>query len=519
MAALSYEISREVGVLIGRRGDVRTVIVGDARGLFLPELDQVRVAPLRLRGLRLIHTHLGAHPLTEDDLTDLALLRLDTIGAIEVLDGGRPGKVHLAHLLPPTAPDRAWQCLEPMALHELPADYMETVAALEDEMSRSGVAGRESRPGHDRAILVQVATGPAWVAEESLAELRELALGAGLDVLDEIVQRRSRLDPRYVMGQGRLKQLVIRAMHIGAELLVFDMNLTPGQLRAIADFTTLKVVDRTQVILDIFAQRAHTREAKMQVELAQLRYLLPRLFERSTAMSRLTGGIGLRGPGETKLEIDRRRTRDRIHRLEREVAKLGERRALRRARRARRHLPTVAIIGYTNAGKSTLLNTLTRSSVAAQDMPFATLNPASRRLRLPRERDVIVTDTVGFISSLPPDLVAAFQATLEELHNADLLVHVIDGADPQIDRKVESVEQTLTRMNLDGKPRLCVLNKTDLISDRRHTADRAAAYTAIPISATDAATLGPFLDHLDDTLHRVSERNASLSPATHASRP
>jgi len=458
ITSISHELSREVGVLIGRRGDVRSVIVGDARGLFLPELDQVRVAPLRLRGVRLMHTHLQGNRLTEDDLTDLALLRLDTIGAVEVLDDGRAGKVHLAHLLPPNAPDGTWHCLDPMALHELPTDYMDTVAALEEEMSRSGTVARDSSAGHDRAILVQVATGPAWLAEESLAELRELAVGAGLHVLDEIVQRRPRVDPRYVLGQGRLKRLIIRAMHLGAEVLVFDMSLTPGQLRALADFTTLKVIDRTQVILDIFAQRAHTREAKTQVELAQLRYLLPRLFERSTAMSRLTGGIGLRGPGETKLEINRRRTRDRIHRLEREVAKLGERRALRRARRARRHLPTVAIIGYTNAGKSTLLNTLTRSAVNVQDMPFATLNPASRRLRLPRDRDVIVTDTVGFISTLPPDLVAAFEATLEEVHTADLLVHVIDGADPQIDRKVQSVENTLDQMHLNRKPRLCVLN-------------------------------------------------------------
>jgi len=506
-------MSREVGVLIGRRGDVRTVIVGDARGLFLPDLEQVRVAPLRLRGLRLMHTHLKGHLLTEDDLTDLALLRFDTIGAIEVLDDGRPGLVHLAHLLPPTAPNGTWQCLDPMAIHDLPADYMETVTALEEEMARTGTFARDSSAGRDRAILVQVSTGPAWLAEESLAELRELATGAGLVVLDEIVQRRPRVDPRYVLGQGRLKQLIIRAMHIGAEVLVFDMSLAPGQLRALADFTTLKVVDRTQVILDIFAQRAHTREAKTQVELAQLRYLLPRLFERSTAMSRLTGGIGLRGPGETRLEIDRRRTRDRIHRLERQVAKLGERRSLRRARRARYHLPTVAIIGYTNAGKSTLLNTLTRSSVAVQDMPFATLNPASRRLRLPRERDIIVTDTVGFISTLPPDLVAAFQATLEEVDEADLLVHVIDGADPQVGRKVESVEHTLEHMNLAHKPGLCVLNKTDLIGDRNEVAEIARVYNAIPICATEARTLNVFLDRLDDMIHSVCNSGAGSTQA------
>jgi GTP-binding protein HflX len=501
MSSISRDISREVGVLIGRRGDVRSVVVGEARSLFLPDLSRVRVAPLRLRGLRLIHTHLTAQPLTEDDLTDLALLRLDTIGAVEVDREGRPVRVHLAHLLPPTSPDGpTWECLAPMRLHELPHDYMQTVEALEEEMTRVASSVRRSEGGADRAILVQVVTGPGWQAEESMSELRELAAGAGLHVVDEVVQRRSRIDPRTVLGHGRLKQLVIRAMHMGAEALVFETSLAPGQLRTVADLTTLKVVDRTQVVLDIFAQRAHTREAKTQVELAQLRYLLPRLFERSTAMSRLTGGIGLRGPGETKLEVDRRRTRDRVAWLEREVKQLGARRSLRRARRTRRHLPTVAIIGYTNAGKSTLLNTLTRSCVTARDMPFATLNPASRRLRLPREQDVIVTDTVGFIRNLPKDLVAAFETTLEEVHEADLLVHVIDGADLHIQRKVESVEQTLRQMDLDRKPRISVLNKIDLVDDDSELAERAETYDSIPVCARSAKTLAPFLDRLGEML-------------------
>jgi GTP-binding protein HflX len=345
-------------------------------------------------------------------------------------------------------------------VHDLKDDCVEAVGALDEEIARLRKP-RRAGDRRDRAILVNVSSGTAADAEDSLAELNELARSAGIEVLHQTIQRRP-VDPKYVMGKGRLQETVVKAMQLGAEVLVFDLNLSAAQVNNMADYTDLKVLDRTQVILDIFAQHAETREGKLQVELAQLRYLLPRLGTKHTAMSRLTGGIGGRGPGETKLEIDRRRAQDRIAMLSREVEKLGDRRHLQRSMRTRNELPVVAVIGYTNAGKSTLLNSLTDSRVVAENALFATLNPVSRRLRFPRERDVIVTDTVGFIRGLPPDLMAAFSSTFEELHDADLLLHVADASCKDFDEKYKVVCGLLTELGLECKPRVIVLNKMDL---------------------------------------------------------
>ena len=309
-------------------------------------------------------------------------------------------------------------------------------------------------------MLVGVALdGQRGQAEASLAELRELARTAGVEVLDSVLQMRREPDPRYLIGRGKLEELNLRAMQLGADLLIFDRNLSPSQAAHIAEETSLKVLDRTQLILDIFAQRAQSADGKLQVELAQLKYLLPRLAQSDDSLSRLAGGIGGRGPGETKLEIDRRRVRDRIAHLERRIEHLSRERQVRRGRRERRELPVISIVGYTNAGKSTLLNALTHSEVLAEDKLFATLDPTSRRLRFPEEREVIITDTVGFIRDLPQDLVAAFRATLEELDDADLLLHVVDASDPAHDAQVEAVEQILETLGLLSKPRILVWNK------------------------------------------------------------
>jgi GTP-binding protein HflX len=267
-------------------------------------------------------------------------------------------------------------------------------------------------------------------------------------------------------------------------------------------FDQLTVLDRTQLILDIFAQRARSRDAKLQVELAQLRYRLPRLHEKNTMMSRLTGGIGGRGPGETKLEENRRRARERIHRLEKEIDRFSEQRAGRRAERVRRGLPIVAIVGYTNAGKSTLLNTLTRSDVLAEDRLFATLDPTTRRLRLPREREIIIADTVGFIRDLPRDLARAFRATLEELDEADLLLHVVDAADPANEQQVAAVEAILSDLGLAETRRILAMNKVDLLpeDERARLARPGNEPPMIPISARDAATTGPLLEAVEAAL-------------------
>jgi GTP-binding protein HflX len=495
LTEISFEVQRQVGVLIDRRGHVRTVIVGDARSVFLPEIERRGLD--RLCGLRLVHTHLHAEGLDEEDLTDLGLIRFDMVAALEVNKEGLPGRLHRAHLLPANDADRPWDILPPILVHDLADDFTEAMRALEEEFARN----RRPRLAGDqraRAVLIHVSNLPQTTAEDSINELAELARSAGIEVAQKIIQHRSP-DPKYATGRGKLKSVLVKAMQLGAEMLVFDLNLTPSQVKALSDMTDLKILDRTQVILDIFAQHAMTREGKIQVELAQLRYLLPFLGIRQTALSRLTGGIGGRGPGETRLEIDRRRARDRVANLEREVKQLGKRRVLRRSVRTAREVPTVAIVGYTNAGKSTLLNELTESHVAAENALFATLNPVSRRLRFPREREVIVTDTVGLIRNLPKDLMAAFRTTFEELHDADLLIHVIDASSPDVEDKYETVRKLLIELSLDDKPVVNVVNKVD-----RCDVDTARGlvnqYDGVPVCALDRGTFAPLLERMERLL-------------------
>lgn len=479
-----------------RRGHIQAVVVGDARSVFLPDLS-VRRGRDRLSGLRLVHTHLAHEPLTDDDLTDLLLLRLDMVSAVEVMEDGLPGKVFSAHLLPRGEGDAAWEVLAPVGVHDLPTDFPRVIEALEEEFAR---VRRPRRAGdtRDRAILLHVSTQAQAVAEDSLSELRDLARSAGIVVVEEFLQRRP-IDPRHVMGRGKLKQVLIKALQRGAEMLIFDTNLSASQVEYLANYTDLKILDRAQVILDIFAQHAETREGKLQVELAQLRYLLPRLSAKHTAMSRLTGGIGGRGPGETKLELDRRRVGDRMAMLEREVAKLGDRRRLRRRMRTKKGLPIVSLVGYTNAGKSTLLNHLTESHALAEDALFATLNPVSRRLRFPQEREIIITDTVGFIRNLPSELKSAFRTTFEELFDSDLLLHVLDASRSDVEEQRDAVRAVLEELELDSKPELVALNKSDL-SDPQVLQGLAANYHGIPVCALDRSTFGPLLEAIERAL-------------------
>jgi GTP-binding protein HflX len=282
-------------------------------------------------------------------------------------------------------------------------------------------------------------------------------------------------------------------------LVIFDQSLTPNQVRAIAEATDVKVIDRSMLILDIFARRAHTHDGKLAVELAQLEYLLPRLAHQSTAFSRLEGGIGGRGPGETKLEIDRRRARDRINRIKKRLESAAVQRENRRRRRRGRGVPVVAVVGYTNAGKSTLFNAITKSKVLTEDKLFATLDVTTRRLRFPHDRELVLTDTVGFIRDLPRGLLSAFKATLEEAHEADLLLHVIDMSDPNARDQIESVEQILDEMDLLQKPRLKVLNKADLL-DPEIAANLGQLHQAFTVSALQRSTLRPLLETIETRL-------------------
>jgi len=494
LTSISHEINRQIGILVSRAGNITHVIVGDAKGIFIPALEDYPLGKKALRGLRLVHTHLQEEPLTQDDLTDLALLRFDLIAAIGVKDG-LPSNIHVAHLMP--AGKEPFEILHNQNFHSFELDFTPFIESLEEEMERSRHFNPDDR--REKAILVSVSKQPKYEQEDSVAELDELARSSDLLVLDTVIQRIKVINPRYLMGEGKIKDLIINALSKGATILVFDQELGPSQVKAISELTELKVIDRSQLILDIFARRAHSRDGKVQVELAQLKYRLPRLTGKGTAMSRLMGGIGGRGPGEMKLEIDRRRVRDRIALLEKELRSIGEARKQRKQRRIERGIPIVSIIGYTNAGKSTLLNSLTKSSVFVEDKLFATLETASRRLRFPRERDVIVTDTVGFIRDLPKDLLTAFRATLEELEDADLLVHLIDASNPRFEQQMDSVENILTDLQLHEKSRILVFNKIDRIRTEE-AMNLAMRYHAVTICARDPSTFNPLLRAIEENI-------------------
>jgi len=507
---LTHETRRQIGLLIDRSGRLVTVIVGDHRKIEIPDTSDYKAPPGRLKGIRCVHTHVKDEALTKDDITDLSLLHLDLMAAITPTPDGDPKEMHIAHILPaPAKNGERHRLLDPVSL-EAPdgaaiIDCFALIKAVEDELSHYQRVRRVDT-GKERAILVSVTTEPRHRAMASMDELSELARSCGIQVIDTVMQSRKKVNPRFLMGTGKLEELTIHAMQQGADLIIFDQELNPSQIKAITDLTEFRVIDRTQLILDIFAQRATSRDGKIQVELAQLKYMLPRLATKNTAMSRLTGGIGGRGPGETKLEINRRRARDKITRLEKSLDNLKKQRFQQKARRARNQLPVISIIGYTNAGKSTLLNTMTHSDVLAESRLFATLDPSSRRLRFPRDTDVIITDTVGFIRDLPNELKVAFRATLEELESADILLHVIDASNPAFESHMESVEAILSELDLDRIPVIRVLNKTDRLDPE--TVEHLVAGTGgIAICATKSKTLNPLIDKME-TMVQSSDDNS-----------
>ncbi len=499
LAAFSGETGRQVGILVDRRGQVSHVMVGDARSIEMPDWGRMRAGQGRLRGLRCLHTHLGGEALTRDDITDLVRLRFDAMVAIAVDERGLPGLAYTAALRPANDDGDPIEELEPLPPSRFAPDFLDWIRAREEELARS--ARTRDVGDRERAILVQ-ATGDRRdeEAEAARAELRELARSAGVEVVDEIVQQRRRVDPKTVVGAGKLEELAVHALWADADLVIFDENLTPTQARNLGERLEMRVIDRTQLILDIFAQRASSRDGQLQVELAQLKYRLPRLAQRDGSLSRLAGGIGGRGPGETKLEVDRRRVRDRVARLERELDKLRKGREGRRKRRSRQGLPVLSIVGYTNAGKSTLLRALTKSDVHVEDVMFATLDPSSRRLRFPRDRDVIITDTVGFIRDLPPDLVAAFRATLEELHDADLLLHVVDAAAPDAERRIAAVHRVLSELEITV-PEVLVFNQIDRLPPGAGE-NIAARHGGVAVSALEGRGLDELLERVAKELWR-----------------
>lgn len=507
LAAVSHDIGRQVGALMSRDGTVRNVIVGDAVGLDIPEIGRLRARAGRLRGLRLVHTHLRNEPLTADDLNDLALLRLDMVAVVQVRPDGKPGSVEVAHVVPLEVEGGAQQD-DPVHRMKFPDvgaldfDFRATVRALEREFSRL-VLGSGTDTAAERALVIGVS-----MEDGHFEETIELARSANVVVAGEIRQRRPYPNHKTVVGSGKLREIALESMRRQADVAIFDINLRPAQARAFEDQTGLKVVDRTQLIMDIFAQRARSRDGKLQVELAQLKYALPRLSEKDEGLSRLTGGIGGRGPGETVLEVGRRRIRDRIRKLEKQVSRLSKERSLRRERRQKNNVPVVSIIGYTNAGKTTLLNALTKSSVETENKLFVTLDPTTRRLRFPREGEVIITDTVGFLRDMPPDLVAAFKATLEELTEADVLLHVVDASDDSLEQKLKAVRALLGELDLLTIPTLLVLNKCDMLNGEEIQA-LVQYYEGVAISSVARTGLSELMDRTEDLLgSRLREDDA-----------
>ncbi|MEA5582685.1 GTPase HflX [Nodularia harveyana UHCC-0300] len=545
LAAISTEINQPVCAYLNRRGQVMRVGVGTPRQTQIPPLELPRYGAERLSGIRCIATHLKPEPPNESALTAMALQRLDALVVINITGtgftrrgGGSTGYVketYLAHLisnnqqLVSNQPSATNQKLPeessskknvaqdsglyssvspPMSLDVLSQqDFLDLVEGLEAEFQREFVA-QEVDADHDRVLIVGVITEKTTPQrfQDTILELARLVDTAGGDVLETLQQKRSRIHPQTVVGEGKVEEIALTAQTLGANLVVFDRDLSPAQVRNLERKIGVRVVDRTEVILDIFAQRAQSRAGKLQVELAQLGYMMPRLSGRGLAMSRLGGGIGTRGPGETKLETERRAIQKRISRLQQEVNQLQAHRSRLRLRRQNQEVPSVALVGYTNAGKSTLLNALTNAEVYTADQLFATLDPTTRRLVIAHgnageTQEILLTDTVGFIHELPASLMDAFRATLEEVTEADALLHLVDLSHPAWLSHIRSVREILAQMPVTPGPALVIFNKIDQVD----SATLAIAQEEFPLAVFISASQRLGLETLRHRLTQLIE--------------
>ncbi|HEY9861221.1 MAG TPA: GTPase HflX [Candidatus Obscuribacterales bacterium] len=500
LAAISTDLNQPVCVYINRRGQVIRVGVGTPRQTQIPPLELPRYGAERLSGIRCLATQLKIEPPNEAALTAMAIQRLDSLVMItlsgagfERRGGGATGYVkhtYLAHLVPDSAAN--WTVSSPISLDDLAdQDFLDLVENLEAEFQREYVAQQVDRD-HDQVLIVGLMTDErkSQRFQDGLVELTRLIETAGGTVVETLTQKRSRPHPQTVVGEGKVQEIALAAQTVGANLIAFDRDLHPAQIRNLETQIGIRVVDRTEVILDIFAQRAQSRAGKLQVELAQLEYMLPRLIGRGQAMSRLGGGIGTRGPGETKLETERRGIQRRISRLQQEVNQLQAHRSRMRQRRQHHEVPSIAIVGYTNAGKSTLLNTLTNAEVYTADQLFATLDPTTRRLIIQdvgtqEPRSILLTDTVGFIHELPPSLVDAFRATLEEVTEADALLHLVDLSHPAWQNQIRSVMKILSEMPITPGPALVAFNKIDQVDGDTLALAQEEFPQAVFLSASD----------------------------------
>lgn len=497
LCGYSASLNREIAVYITRFGEIADVFIGRNDSIDLPDL-RLRRSERRLSMIRCIHTHPnGWGELSDVDVSALLSMRFDAMCAVGVSKDGRPTSTQCAFLDPQH--EGQVQRTELLNARKMPQD--EWMARIEEVDEAYVAALPKLQKEHERAVLVGIES------EESLDELQELAKTAGAETVLRVLQKRPKPDTVFCIGRGKAEELSLRVQAIQADLVIFDEELSGVMQKNLEEILRVKVIDRTALILDIFAGRANTREGKLQVEMAQLQYRSQRLLGQGLVLSRLAGGIGTRGPGETKLEVNRRRIRERLTDLRRELEQIEKQRGLRRQNREKNGVPIVALVGYTNAGKSTLFNRLTGSSVYVMDQLFATLDSVSRPITLPHGGKALLVDTVGFIRKLPHDLVQAFRATLEEAKLADVLVLVADGSDKELESRHATVEEVLESLGATEAPRIVALNKCDLFDD---VPDRMPG--AVRISAADGTNLDELLSRIESELDAGTQEVKLLVP-------
>ena len=479
IADITEYINREISVYITRSGQIIEIAVGDNATVELPSFSGRRGAG-RLSGIRCIHTHPGGNPyLSGVDISALKNNKYDAMVAIGVVSPDFTKSELTFGLITGIDSNENYtaECYGPYSIEDAEnINFVNTVSTIERILDKqTGTASLQVMS--ERAILIGMEWGrndSLWTVDDSLEELKQLADTAGATVIKKFIQKRPKPDPAFFIGRGKVQELALYAQQENIDLCIFDDELSPAQQRNIESVMGIRILDRTALILDIFAQRARTNEGKLQVELAQLQYTLPRIMGKGLMLSRLGGGIGTRGPGETKLEVDRRRIRDRIAFIKDQIEKVKAVRSLHRSKRKKNNVFEVSLVGYTNAGKSTLLNTLTNSDIYAKDQLFATLDPTTRQLTLPNKQEIIITDTVGFIQRLPHQLIAAFRSTLEVVTEADLLVHVIDVSHELYKEQAAAVHEVLKEIGAETKPVITVYNKIDKLPPDSKLADRLA---------------------------------------------
>ena len=520
MADVTDFINREVSVYLSRSGQVLAVAVGNDQSVELPPVEGRR-GTSRLSGVRCVHTHPNGNPnLSGVDISALKNNRFDAMVAIGVTSPNFSESVLTFGMITGIDDNEQYEveCYGTLTPTEAEGIFFPNLVATVERILDKQSGSASLAQGTERAIIVGMEYGGGasiigWSAEDSLEELKQLADTAGAEVVARFLQKRPKPDPAFFIGRGKVQELALYVQQENVDLCIFDDELSPAQQRNIEQAMGVRVLDRTALILDIFAQRAHTNEGKLQVELAQLQYTLPRIMGKGLSLSRLGGGIGTRGPGETKLEVDRRRIRDRIAYIKGCISKVKNVRTLQRSGRAKASVPTVSLVGYTNAGKSTLLNTLTNSDIYAQDQLFATLDPTTRQLELPNKQQAILTDTVGFIQRLPHQLVAAFQSTLEEVVEADVLLHVIDVSHELYKEQANAVYHVLEELGAKDKTIITVYNKIDKLPEGSALAERLAKEeNSICISAKARLNLDGLLALIAENLNLKSVEESFLVP-------